>query len=337
MKLFDTTYISLLTDPDFQGLDEATALALSKTSDSFSLDLFALAKLTAPNTVTTKIPQQRVFSTCAIINAKSGKCSEDCTFCAQSSHYQTGVKTHPLISYGVLAKRAEELVNNGVTRFGIVTSGHGLSKKEYDELCTSVSKLTSLFPQLRFCASLGKLNEEQAIQLKQAGFTRYHHNLETSASYYPVICTTHPYEDRLATVRTALKVGMEVCSGGIFGLGESWEQRIEMALTLRKEKVTVIPINFLNAIPHTPLENQPKLHPLEALRTIAIFRLLLPKKDLIICGGREHVLGKWQPWLTSAGANGLMVGNYLTTKGNSFEDDRDMLRGLGVNALNLPI
>ena len=339
----------------FQGIDAETALKLIDLPESSLLDLLVLARLAharsgpklSIKTLSTKVqrtaapgdsPQNTNAGeqstglqhfTCGIISAKTGRCSEDCAFCAQSAHHNTNTPEHPLTDYDTLARRAEEFSHAGVLRFGIVTSGNSLTLRESDLLCEYATRLRRSFP-LHLCASLGRLSEEQAKQLRQAGFTRYHHNVETSASYYPAICTTHSYEERLATIRNAQEAGLEVCAGGIFGLGESWRHRVEMAFTLRDLGVNSLPLNFLNPIPGTPLAAQPALPPQEALRCIALFRLVHPSRDVLVCGGREFTLGQWQPFVFAAGANGIMVGNYLTTSGSDMESDRRMLDTLGL-------
>lgn len=267
-------------------------------------------------------------STCGIINAKSGRCAENCTFCAQSGHYQTHAPVYPLQNADSLCRRAEELAQAGASRFGIVTSGSRLSSAERDALCASVHLVRERV-DIAVCASLGQLAPEDARCLHDAGITRYHHNLETSRSFFPQICTTHDYDDDIATLHVARAAGFELCCGGIFGLGESWEQRVELAMTLRELDVDAIPINFLNPIPGTPLEKQERLHAIEALRILALYRLLHPGRSLIVCGGRS-CLEDYDNWLFMAGANALMIGNYLTTKGASFDHDARLLQDLGL-------
>lgn len=312
----------------FPGIDEKTARALEFLPEDSLLDYLALARLAATGAE---------YFTCGIISAKTGRCAENCAFCAQSAHHATHVSEHPLADYDVFARKAEELSRVGVLRFGIVTSGHRLSLRELERLCEYAGRLRRAFP-LRLCASLGKLAPDQALILREAGFTRYHHNVETAASYYPAICTSHHYEERLATIRLAREAGLEVCAGGIFGLGESWAQRVEMAFTLRTLAVDSLPLNFLRPIPGTPLAARAALPAQEALRCIALFRLVHPGRDLLVCGGRDYVLGPWQPFLFTAGANGLMVGDYLTTAGSALDDDRKMLAALGLaRALSGPV
>ena len=267
--------------------------------------------------------------TCGIINAKSGRCPENCAFCAQSAHHQTDSPVYPLYDTDTLLRRAEELAANNVDRFGIVTSGTAPSDRDFDALCESALRIGREV-KIGLCASLGLLTPERAARLREAGFTSYHHNLETSASHFPSICTTHAYEQDLETVRVARSAGFRVCSCGIFGLGETWEQRIELSQTLTDLGVDSLPLNFLNPIPGTPLGDSPLLPPSEALRVVALMRLLHPEQDVLICGGRSKTFGQWQSWVFAAGANGVMTGNYLTTKGCAFCDDAEMYEVLGL-------
>lgn len=305
------------------GVTEAEALALAGLPASQTMDLIAGARQ-----ITTACKQDAAF-TCGIVNGKSGRCSENCAFCAQSRHHDTGVPVYPLLETRALVDRALELADAGANRYGIVTSGNTVSEQELDRLCEAAASISARTP-LKLCASLGQLTQERALRLCQAGFSSYHHNLETSASFFPSICTTHPYEDDLETVRHALQAGFRVCSGGILGLGESRAQRIELALTLRDLGVHSVPVNFLNPIAGTRLAGQPRLGPMEALRSLALFRYILPDRDILVAGGREVTLGEYQSWVFMAGANGLMIGNYLTTTGRGMEDDMNMLQELGL-------
>jgi len=266
--------------------------------------------------------------TCAIINAKSGACSEDCAFCAQSIYHKTKIKIYPLIKTEEILKKAEQMKKSGATRFSIVTSGKRPTKRELERISEAIYQIKEKVG-IMTCASLGILDKESAIMLKEAGLERYHHNLETSRSFFPNICTTHAYEEDIETVKIAKQVGLKVCSGGIIGLGEGWKHRIELALTLKELNVDSIPINFLNPIAGTKLQDMPLLSPYEALKAVAIFRIINPEKDITICGGRERVLGELQDKVFSAGANGIMIGNYLTTKGRSIKEDMEMIRRYG--------
>jgi biotin synthase len=272
----------------------------------------------------------KVVDLCSIVNAKSGRCSEDCTFCAQSSHYPARTKKYPLLSESDLLKAASQARSLGAARFSLVTSGRSLlSSKELDRICRVVSHLGKT-GKISPCASLGLLTPEQAGSLKKAGLVRYHHNLETGPRHYPSICSTHTFSDRLATLRTAREAGFDLCSGGIFGLGETLNDRVEMAFILKAMKVASVPLNFLNPIPGTPLASQPPLSPLEILKSIALFRLILPEADIRTCGGREKGLRTLQPLMYLAGCNGTMIGNYLTTEGRNPEVDIQEIFDLGL-------
>ena len=269
---------------------------------------------------------------CAVVNAKSGRCSEDCIFCAQSAHYETDVKTYPMLDTGKIVDAAEAAKGEGAHRFGIVTSGKGITGDEgLAEICEAIRGITKSSDVVP-CASLGVLDSEQCRLLSEAGLTRYHHNLETAESYFPSICSTHSYDERVKTVRMLKDEGFEVCSGGIFGLGETPEQRIELAFALKELDVDSVPLNFLNPVAGTPAEKCPPLSPLEILKTIALFRFVLPEKDIRMCGGRERSLRTLQPLMYFAGANGTMVGNYLTTSGRDAAIDLQEIMDLGLTA-----
>jgi len=266
---------------------------------------------------------------CSIVNAKSGRCPEDCSYCAQSSRHKAKIDIYPLMSADEMHKKAKKAKNEGAAYFSIVTSGKGISsQKEMDEVCMALKKIGDV--NIKRCASLGILNKDQLKKLKASGLKKFHHNLETSKSHFGKICTTHKYEDRIATIKAAKESGLSVCSGGIFGLGESLEQRVEFAFTIKELDPDSIPINFLDPIKGTKLEKNRILEPLEALRIIAMFRFVIPEKDIVICGGREVTLRSLQPLMFSAGANMTMLGNYLTTAGNKPEDDIKMIADLGL-------
>ena len=285
-------------------------------------DIMALARIAASAAGTEPF-------LCGIINAKSGRCAENCAFCAQSAHHATDSPVYPLVGRDALRAKAEELAEAGARYMGIVISGTGPSAADFDRLLDDAAHITAAVG-IRLCASLGLLTEDQAVQLKQAGFTSYHHNLETARSHYPAVCGTHGFEAREETVRLARKAGLRVCSGGIFGLGESWEQRLELSGDIAELDPASIPVNFLNPIPGTPLENQKPLPPHEALAVVALLRLMHPARDIVICGGRNSTLGELDALLFSAGANGIMTGNYLTTSGSPYARDLAMLKGLGI-------
>lgn len=281
----------------------------------------------------TRIREQcfgKTVSLCAIVNAKSGLCPEDCAFCAQSAHHHTNVAQYPLLSEDELLAGARAAAACGASCYGIVTSGTGIrSGEELDRICRVIRQLRAeggIAPG----ASLGTLDAAAVTALKAAGLVTYHHNLETSRSFFPNICTTHDYEDDVATVRLAKQAGLRVCSGGLFGLGESMAQRVELAFTLRDLDVDSVPMNFLDPVDGTPLAGSASLTPLECLHTIALYRLILPKAHITICGGREKNLRELQSWVFLAGASGIMTGNYLTKEGRQPSADRQMIADLGL-------
>lgn len=264
---------------------------------------------------------------CTIVNAKSGRCSEDCTFCAQSKHYPTQIKTYPLKNPQDLINLGQKMAQFKVNRYALVTSGKGLTPKEIDQ---TQSVFNTLKKQINLCASFGILSTTELKQLKEAGLSRYHHNLETSQSYFPQICTTHSYEERIQTIKKAKEAGLSVCSGGVFGLGESYKDVLELAFTLKELEVDAIPLNFLIPIKGTPLEKNNFLTPLYCLKIIATFRYILPNKEIIICGGRKQHLASLHPLIFLAGASAIMTGNYLTQAGFSLEEDLEFLKTLGL-------
>jgi biotin synthase len=263
---------------------------------------------------------------CGIINAKSGRCAEDCTFCAQSARHKTEIKKFNLITKNRIVATAKKAAREGVRDFSIVTSGRTLSEKELDRVAEAVAEIKAL--GLGACASLGILGPEALEMLAEAGLDKYHHNLETSRSFFPNICTTHSYEEDVQSVRAAKEAGLQVCSGGIFGLGESTRDWIELASTLRELDVDSVPLNFHNPIKGTKLGGRPLVPALDALRIILILRLVFPTKDVVVCGGREVTLRDLQCLMFPAGANGLMLGDYLTTKGRDPAFDIRMIKDL---------
>jgi biotin synthase len=299
------------------------ALELAHAGPDLTMDLIALA-----GKIRQRFKQKAVFK-CAIINAKSGMCPEDCAFCAQSAHHRTEVQTYALLDADELERTGLDMAAAGATNYSIVTSGTNLTDSEIDTVCRVASNLKQK-TDLTLCASVGLLTAQNARQLKAAGIARYHHNLETARSHFEHICTTHDYDDDIETIRVAQQAGLVVCSGGIFGMGENWAQRVELAFTLKALDVDSVPINFLNPISGTRLEDQPPLPPMEALKCIALYRFIHPKRDITVCGGREATLKDYQSWIFAAGANGVMVGNYLTTKGRSIDTDMEMIAEMGL-------
>ncbi|MBL8029432.1 MAG: biotin synthase BioB [Fibrobacteres bacterium] len=269
---------------------------------------------------------------CSIINIKSGRCSEDCTFCAQSARYSTDAPVHSLVDHSEMAEMASKM-KEWKSRLGIVSSGKGVLKGDSAEFQKILQSIRHLVKKGPVHASLGLLSDETARLLKDAGVEMYHHNIETAPSFFKKICRTHTFADRVHTVKVAKEAGMEVCCGGILGLGETLKQRVEMARAIHNLNVDAIPLNFLNPIPGTPLGNRKPMLPLEALKIVAMFRLVNPKKEVKVCGGRETVLGDLQGMLFFAGASGMMVGGYLTTRGRSVEADHRMVSDCGLTAV----
>ena len=269
---------------------------------------------------------------CGIVNAKSGICPENCKFCAQSAHYCTDAPVYPLIGSDVMVEKAREAKGFGAHMFGIITSGTRIADEaEWKQIYDAIKGITKL--GIKPCVSLGMLDTDRARKLKDAGLFRYHHNLETARSFFDNVCTTHAYEEDIDTVKTAKAAGLSTCSGGIIGLGETMEQRIELAVTLKELDVDCVPVNILNPRPGTPLEDTQQLSPMEILVTIAIYRFILSDKDIKLCGGKERNLRQLLPLGIVAGCNSLMTGDYLTTQGRSPELDKEMIRDLGLNAV----
>jgi biotin synthase len=274
---------------------------------------------------------------CAIVNIKSGRCTMDCRFCAQSQHYDTSIEIHPLLHAEELAIATRKLWEQNIPRVGWVASGCSPTMKEFDTIVEmAATLLAAKCANQHCCASLGQLETPMLQQLKAAGFCRYHHNLETSERFYPSICKTQRWRDRRTTVERVKELGWSVCSGGLFGLGETWEDRWQLALSLQKLEVDSVPINFFTPITGTLLADRSLLSHEEALRIVVLFRLTLPKATIRICGGRTAIQergGVHRPVFTElllrAGANALMTGNYLTTSGISPETDREMTECLG--------
>ncbi len=257
---------------------------------------------------------------CNIMNAKSGACAEDCKFCAQSGRHATGAAVYPLKTKQEMLEQAHKAREIGAHRFDIVTSGDALTRKEVELIAEAVCEIRSRVG-IEMCASLGTLSPDDFALLKNAGLSRYHHNIETSRRFFPSIVTTHTYDDRVRTIRAAKAAGLQVCSGGIIGLGETMEDRIDMAFELRDLGVDSIPVNVLVPIKGTVLENQPPLSPSQAIQTIAIFRIILRDKIIKIAAGRESALKDHQALAYMAGANGMLIGGYLTVRGRSVADD----------------
>ena len=267
---------------------------------------------------------------CSIVNAKAGKCEEDCGFCAQSSQFKTDSPEYGLLDVEKIVEAAKEAEAFGSNEFSIVTSGTALNRREeLDQVIEAIKQETNL----ETCCSLGLMNLDDMRKLKAAGLDRCHHNLETAASHFEKIVTTHNYEDELLAVKNAKEAGLQVCVGGVFGMGETFVQRVELAIDIRDLETQSFPINFLKPLEGTVLENMELMELYEALRTIAMLRLILPTIDLFVCGGREEVFTNNQEQIFAAGANGILGGNYLTTKGQDPKRDIDMIERIGLNPI----
>ncbi len=318
--------IATITEAVLDGkeISQDQALDLIHCSDQDTPILLAMA-----DTIKEAFADQEV-DLCAIINGRSGKCPENCKFCAQSSHYNTGVEVYSLLSKEAILEAAQKAKEAGAVRFSIVTSGRNTSNPhEFQEILQALEAVHTKLG-LEICCSLGLLTYDQALQLKEIGVSRYHSNIETAPSHFPSICSTHSYQDKLATIRNAQKAGIRVCSGGILGLNESPDQRVEMAFALKDLGIDSVPLNILNPIKGTPFASNKALSPLEILRAFAVFRFILPSASIRTAGGREVNLRDLQALALKGGINGLMIGNYLTTQGRSPASDLEMIHDLGL-------
>jgi biotin synthase len=267
---------------------------------------------------------------CSLVNAKSGGCAEDCGFCAQSRFADAPTPMHSMMNADQILEHAKAAEAGGAHRFCLVTQGQGLSKKDFQQVVDGV-RLVAEHTNLKRCASIGHVSVERAQQLKDAGVQRVHHNVETARSYYDEVTTTVKYEGRIRTIEAVKEAGLETCVGGILNLGESRRQRVEMAFELATLDPTSVPINLLNPRPGTKFGDRDMIDPWEAVKFIAIFRLILPEALFRLCGGRVENLGELQPLAVKAGLNGVMMGNFLTTLGAEPEEDRAMFEELGLN------
>jgi biotin synthase len=300
--------------------EEALAIACVPGRDVF--DLFSAA-----NRIRNHFRADYV-DICSILNAKSGACPEDCAYCAQSSSSSADIEKFALRERTAVLEKAREAKAGGAKRFCIVTSGRKVSASDLAAIAGMVSGVRAL--GLLPCATLGLLSTEEILLLKEAGLERFHHNVETSERFFPHICSTHTYADKMKTIEGVLSTGLSLCSGGIFGLGEGWEDRVDMALALREIGPDSVPINFLMPIRGTRLGSQGPLGPLEALKIISLYRFILPDKEIRVCGGRMQTLGEFNAFVFFAGADGLLSGDYLTTTGRRFEDDIRLISGCGL-------
>lgn len=266
---------------------------------------------------------------CSIVNARNGKCSQNCKYCAQSSHYRTDIESYPLIPVEDVVKAAEHSRDNKADRFAVVTSGKTPDEEDFDKVVALIKAVNNV-DGIKSCASIGILNEEQAKALANAGLKRFHHNINTSKSYYPSVCTTHTWEDRLNTCKLVKKYGMELCCGVILGMGETVEQRVEMAMELAEIEPDSIPINILMPIPETPFENyHDKIDEENILRTLAVFKIANQNAVLRFCGGRMRLSQENQEKALMSCVEGILIGNYLTTIGKEPHEDIETVKKLG--------
>lgn len=300
--------------PDY---DEALSLMRSLSLE----DLCALA-----HALRLRYQGKRV-DMCSIMNARSGKCGEDCKWCSQSRFHHTDIEVYPLVDAESALREAVHNASKGVSRFSLVTSGRTLSPADTERICAIYRRIGSECP-IKLCASLGLLNREQLFQLKESGVTRYHCNLETAPSYFPQVCTTHTIEEKLQTIEWAREAGLEICSGGIIGMGESEEQRVEFALAIRRTGAVSIPVNILNPIPGTRLAGTPPLKDEEVIRAVAMIRILNPEASVRLAGGRSRIKAV-EPELFRCGISGSIVGDLLTTTGSDIDTDKAMFLRLG--------
>ena len=320
-----------------ENLDRDTALALTEIDGEAAILLLCAAA--------DRVRHARCGDTvdlCSIVNVKSGGCSENCGFCSQSAHHP-GVDSpvYNLKTPDEILAQARAAESAGAKRFCLVSQGRGPKyggqpAQEFSQILETVQRIideTNIKP----CCALGEVTPEQAQQLADAGVTRYNHNLEASENFFPEIVTTHSWQDRVATVKNLKAVGIQACTGGIFGMGESWGDRVDLALALRELEVESIPLNLLNPREGTPLGDRDRLSPYEALKAIAIFRMMLPDRILRYAGGREIVMGELQSLGFQAGMNAMLIGHYLTTMGQPPERDHAMLESMGLKGGEAPI
>lgn len=307
-------------------LDKNELLELVSLGEKGSWDLIYYANLIREKKFGKKI------KVCSIVPGRLGGCSEDCKFCAQSARYQTHIGKAKYTSEEDILAAAKEAKENGVPTLGIVNSGQSVSEDELERLVSLIEKIHAEYG-LKVCASLGILNKEQAGKLAQAGVARYNHNLETSERNFGEIVGTHTFQDRVDTIENCLEAGMGVCAGGIFGIGESDQDRIDMVIKLRELGVDMVPMNFLHPMEGTPLADIIPLSPMEILTLVAIYRFAIPKAEIKVAGGRLLNLRDVQSWMFHAGATALMSGNYLTTAGRSVKEDMQMVRDLGLEPI----
>lgn len=334
-----TQWLSQLTDRVIAGqrLDRETALQLTQIEGQANILLLCEAA--------DRVRQAccgNVVDLCSIVNVKSGNCSENCSFCAQSAHHPgNDSPIYGLKSQAEILAQAKAAEEAGARRFCLVSQGRGpkyasAKSTEFEQILETVRNIISE-TSIKPCCALGEVTVEQAKALREAGVTRYNHNLESSEQFFPNVATTHTWQDRVETIRNLKSAGIQACTGGIMGLGETWEDRVDMALSLRDLEVESVPLNLLNPRSGTPLGDNNRLEPYDALKAIAIFRMILPQQILRYAGGREAVMGELQSLGLKAGINAMLVGHYLTTLGQPPEKDHEMLSALGLEGGEAPI
>lgn len=299
-------------------IDEALELNAKLTTDELCDMADAIRRENIGNTI----------HTCSIVNARSGRCPEDCHWCAQSIRYSTGCKEYPVVEFSELTDAYEVSADHGVQRLSLVTSGRRVTESQLPTFCAMFEELASR-GKMQLCASMGLLTEEQLRRLKEAGVSRYHCNLEAASSLFPTLCTTHTRADKLRTIEAALRVGLEVCVGGIIGMGETMRQRLELISESRAAGARSFPVNVLNPIPGTPLGSMTPLGEEEIVRSVALMRLVAPDCHIFFAGGRARLSHDAVSRMLRGGANGAMVGNLLTTVGNDVDSDFELFRSLG--------
>lgn len=271
------------------------------------------------------------FDICTIINGKSGRCSENCKFCAQSAYYHTEAESYPMLDEEEIVRQAKYNADRGVLRYSIVTSGRALKDSEVDQMCAAI-RAVKREADIEVCVSFGLLDTEQYRKVRQAGASRVHNNLETSRRNFPNVCTTHTFDDKVAAIKAARAAGLSVCSGGIMGLGETKEDRVDMAFSLRELGVKSVPLNMLNPIPGTPYEKNERLTPEDMRRIAAVYRFILPDAAIRLAGGRGLMADKGEGCFRS-GANAVISGDMLTTSGYTIESDMELIERLGYKAV----
>ena len=323
-------------DNDNTFIREAMDAVLSGNDISFqdaekllqSNDVYSLAHCS--NTITRRFNGD-VVDVETLINAKSGACPEDCSFCAQSSWYSTGINKYPLLPQGVIMAQAEKAKESGVDSFCLVCAYRSPPEKEFEQICKTINEIKKKV-KIDVNVSLGFMTREMVRRLKSLGVKRYNHNLETSESYFSQICKTHDFSDRVNTAKIVKEEGLELCCGGIIGMGESPRQRLELAFSIKSLQADEVPINILIARKGTPLESLNPLDPVDAIKTIAVWRFIMPKTILKIAGGREVHLRDKERIALKAGANGIITGGYLTTGGNNSISDIAMIKEIGLQS-----